>query len=147
MKLGHPVRWIEDRREHLIASVHARDILRSDRLSRAQTARILGIEGEVYIDAGAYSLWPTGSLHGSQHGRAQPDRPLPHPASERATRYTVATNKAPMGPYRGVGRARRMLRDRAADRRSRARAGREPFELRAANIVTAGEMPYRPSPA
>ena len=74
LKVGHPVRWIEDRREHLLASVHARDHFYDLTISRRADGTLLGIEGDIYIDAGAYSLWPTGSFHGSEHGVAQPDR-------------------------------------------------------------------------
>jgi carbon-monoxide dehydrogenase large subunit len=60
LKVGHPVRWIEDRREHLIASVHARDHFYDLTAFANQDGTLLGVEGSVYIDAGAYSLWPTG---------------------------------------------------------------------------------------
>jgi carbon-monoxide dehydrogenase large subunit len=62
LKAGHPVRWIEDRREHLLAGVHARDHFYDLTISAQRDGTLLGIEGEVYIDAGAYSLWPTGSF-------------------------------------------------------------------------------------
>src|SRR6185503_9723782 len=55
MKVGHPVRWIEDRREHLVASVHARDHFYDLTVSADRDGTLLGVEGDVYIDAGAYS--------------------------------------------------------------------------------------------
>src|SRR5205814_2543045 len=62
MKVGHPVRWIEDRREQLLASVHCRDHFYDLTISADRDGTLLGVEGEVYIDAGAYSLWPTGAF-------------------------------------------------------------------------------------
>ncbi len=62
LKVGHPVRWIEDRREHLLASIHCRDHFYDLTISADRDGTLLGVEGDVYIDAGAYSLWPTGSF-------------------------------------------------------------------------------------
>ena len=57
--------------------------------------------------------------------------------------YTVATNKAPMGPYRGVARPGACFAiERLVDEVAR-ELGREPFDLRRQNIVTAAELPYR----
>ena len=103
MKLGHPVRWIEDRREHLLASVHARDHTYDLTISADKDGRLIGIEGDVYVDAGAYALWPTGSFMETSMAA----RNLPGPYRMLALKvntWTVATNKAPMGPYRGVAR-------------------------------------------
>src|SRR5262249_56576755 len=56
--------------------------------------------------------------------------------------YTVATNKAPMGPYRGVARPGACFAiERMVDEMAR-ELGREPFDLRRQNIVTAAELPY-----
>ena len=62
MKVGHPVRWIEDRREHLLASVHARDHTYDLVICAERDGTLLGVEGDIYIDAGAYALWPTGAF-------------------------------------------------------------------------------------
>jgi molybdopterin-binding aldehyde dehydrogenase-like protein len=103
MKVGHPVRWIEDRREHLMASVHAREHVYDVTVFADADGRLLGLEGDVYIDAGAYALWPTGAFMEASMAA----RNLPGPYQMRALKvntFTVATNKAPMGPYRGVAR-------------------------------------------
>src|SRR5258706_207615 len=103
MKVGHPVRWIEDRREHLMASVHARDHFYDLTVSVAKNGTLLGIEGDIYIDAGAYSLWPTGSF--MEASMASRNLTGPYRIQHLALQtFTVATNKAPMGPYRGVAR-------------------------------------------
>src|SRR6202140_5448826 len=58
MKLNRPLRWIEDRREHLIASPHAREHRYELTAYADNTGRILGLEADVVVDAGAYSVWP-----------------------------------------------------------------------------------------
>ena len=141
LKVGHPVRWIEDRREHLLASVHARDHYYDLTLSADKDGTLLGVEGDIYIDAGAYALWPTGAFQEA----SMASRNLTGPYRIRHLNlktYTVATNKAPMGPYRGVARPGACFAiERLVDEMAR-ELGREPFDLRRQNIVTAAELPY-----
>jgi carbon-monoxide dehydrogenase large subunit len=142
MKLGTPVRWIEDRREHLLASVHARDHSYDLVISADKDGTLLGVEGEVHIDAGAYSLWPTGAF--MEASMASRNLTGPYRIRHLNLRtYTVATNKAPMGPYRGVARPGACFAiERLVDEVAR-ELGREPFDLRRQNIVTAAELPYQ----
>ena len=56
MKVKHPVRWIEDRREHLLASVHCRDHTYDLTISADRDGTLLGLEGDIYIDKGVISL-------------------------------------------------------------------------------------------
>jgi carbon-monoxide dehydrogenase large subunit len=142
MKVGHPVRWIEDRREHLIASVHARNHYYDLVVSADADGTLLGVEGEVYIDAGAYSLWPTGSFMEASMASRNLTGPYRIRHLDLKT-FTVATNKAPMGPFRGVARPGACFAiERLVDEVAR-ELGREPFDLRRQNIVTEPEMPYQ----
>src|SRR5262245_28475309 len=145
MKVGHPVRWIEDRREHLLVSPHARDHYYDITLSVDKDGTLLGIEGDIYIDAGAYALWPTGAFQEA----SMASRNLTGPYRIRHLKldaHTVATNKAPMGPYRGVARPgatfaiERLVDEVALDPR------REPCDVRRHNIVTAAELRYQTAP-
>ena len=142
LKVGHPVRWIEDRREHLLASPHARDHTYDLTICAERDGTLIGIEGDIYIDAGAYALWPTGAFQEA----SMASRNLTGPYRIRHLKlnaYTVATNKAPMGPYRGVARPGATFAiERLVDEVARD-LGREPFELRRQNIVTAAGLPYR----
>ena len=142
LKVGHPVRWIEDRREHLLASPHARDHTYDLTVCAERDGTLLGIEGDIYIDAGAYALWPTGAFQEA----SMASRNLTGPYRIRHLKlnaHTVATNKAPMGPYRGVARPGATFAiERLVDEVAR-ELGREPFELRRQNIVTAAELPYK----
>ena len=140
MSIGHPVRWIEDRREHLLASIHARDHYYDLTLSADRDGTLLGIEGEIYIDAGAYALWPTGAFQEASMASRNLTGPYRIGHLNLKT-YTVATNKAPMGPYRGVARPgacfaiERLVDEMAGE------LGREPFDLRRQNIVTRASFP------
>ena len=142
LKVGHPVRWIEDRREHLLASPHARDHTYDLTICAERDGTLLGIEGDIYIDAGAYALWPTGAFQEA----SMASRNLTGPYRIRHLKlnaHTVATNKAPMGPYRGVARPGATFAiERLVDEVAR-ELGCEPFELRRQNIVTAAELPYK----
>jgi carbon-monoxide dehydrogenase large subunit len=142
MKLGRPVRWIEDRREHLIASPHAREHRYELAAYADERGRILGLEAEVVVDAGAYSVWPwTASM---EAGMAAGILTGPYDiAVYHGRAVTVCTNKSPLGPYRGVGRsggcfAIETLIDAVAEA-----VGRSPEEVRIDNMVPPSAMPYR----
>src|SRR5689334_12770765 len=142
LRLKQPVRWIEDRREHLLASPHARDHTYDLTICAERDGTLLGLEGDIYIDAGAYALWPTGAFQEA----SMASRNLTGPYRIRHLKlnaHTVATNKAPMGPYRGVARPGATFAiERLVDEVAR-ELGREPFDLRRQNIVTSAELPYR----
>ncbi|TCT06717.1 xanthine dehydrogenase family protein molybdopterin-binding subunit [Aquabacter spiritensis] len=142
LKTGRPVRWIEDRREHLMASVHCREHHYDITLYATREGRLLGLKGEVHIDAGAYSLWPSGPFMEASMAA----RNLPGPYQMQALHvetHTVATSKAPMGPYRGVARPGACFAiERAVDELAHA-IGMEPAEVRRINLVGPHQMPYR----
>ncbi len=137
----HPVRWIEDRNEHLLTGAHTRD--RHYKLTAYADRRghILGIDTEIVVDAGAYGLWPQGPYQEANMAA----RTLPGPykiANYRARFSTVCTNKAPLGPYRGVGRPGACFAiERTIDEVARA-VGRDPAEVRIENMIPPDEMPY-----
>jgi aerobic carbon-monoxide dehydrogenase large subunit len=142
LKVRHPVRWIEDRREHLLASPHARDHTYDLTICAERDGTLIGIEGDIYIDAGAYALWPTGAFQEASMASRNPTGPY-RMRHLRLNAHTVATNKAPMGPYRGVARpGATFALERLVDEMAR-ELDREPFDLRKQNIVTAAELPYR----
>ena len=139
--LDHPVRWVEDRGEHLLTSAHTRDHHYKVTAYADRQGRILGVDAEIVVDAGAYGLWPQGPYQEA----AMAARNLPGPytiANYRARHCTVATNKAPLGPYRGVGRPGACFAiERMVDEVARA-VGRDPVEVRAENMVPSAQMPF-----
>jgi len=138
--LGRPVKWAEDRAEHLVAVNHSRQ--QSHRVAAAfdATGRITALSDEVVHDNGAYCR---------THGIAVPELTvamLPGPYRVPAYRgrvRVVVTNKTPCGTYRAPGRyegttAREQLLDVAADRMGIGR-----LELRTRNLLGPGELPHR----
>lgn len=140
--LGAPLRWIEDKREHLLSAIHCRDTAYRITAYADARGKLLGIEVDVQVDAGAYATWPNGP--NMELGMAIKNVPGPYTVDAyKATGRTVATNKAPIGPYRGVARPGACFCiERTIDEIARA-VGREPHEVRMENMVTPAMMPYR----
>ncbi|WP_341991871.1 xanthine dehydrogenase family protein molybdopterin-binding subunit [Azorhizobium sp. AG788] len=136
-----PFRWIEDRREHLTAGANARQHEYVITAYADARGRLLGLEAEISVDVGAYSVWPfTACLEAAQAGGNLPG-PYVLPAY-RCKTYSVATNKPPFAPYRGVARPGVCFAiELTIDAIAKA-VGREAVEVRAENLVTAGAMPY-----
>ncbi|MEW6645072.1 MAG: xanthine dehydrogenase family protein molybdopterin-binding subunit [Pseudomonadota bacterium] len=136
-----PFRWVEDRREHLVAGANARQHEYKIRAYADNDGRLLALDAEVAVDTGAYSVWPfTACLEAAQAGGNLPG-PYLLPAY-RCRTYSVATNKPPFAPYRGVARpgvcfAMEQVIDAVAQK-----VGREAWEVRRDNLVPAGAMPY-----
>jgi carbon-monoxide dehydrogenase large subunit len=136
-----PIRWLEDKREHLLSSIHCRETAYSIKAYATAEGRLLGVDVEVVVDAGAYATWPNGP--NMELGMAIKNVPGPYLLEAyRARGCTVATNKSPIGPYRGVARpGAAFCIERTIDEVARA-IGREPHEVRMENMVTPDRMPY-----
>ena len=141
MHCGHPVRWIEDCREHLTANANCREHHYQVTAYADARGKILGLEAEASVDAGAYSAYPfSACLEGAQVVSILPG-PYVIPAYHCKT-YSVATNKAPILPYRGVARTGVcFVMELIIDAIARA-VEREPYEVRLENLVPASAMPY-----
>jgi carbon-monoxide dehydrogenase large subunit len=141
LELDHPVRWVEDRSEHLLTCAHTRDHHYKVTAYADRQGKVLGVDTEIIVDAGAYGLWPQGPYQEANMA----GRTLPGPytiANYRARTYTVATNKTPLGPYRGVGRPGACFAiERTIDEVARA-VGRDPAEVRIENMIRSEQMPF-----
>ena len=140
-KLGRPVRWIEDRREQLSANANCREHHYEIAVYADARGRLLGIDCEASVDSGAYSSYPfSACLEAAQVGSILPG---PYKMDRyRCRTWSVATNKAPILPYRGVARtgvcfALELMMDAVARELKL-----EPHELRLVNLVQPGEMPF-----
>jgi carbon-monoxide dehydrogenase large subunit len=141
MHLKRPVRWIEDRREQLTANANCREHDYDITLYAERSGRLLAIDCEATVDSGAYSSYPFAAcLEAAQVGSI-----LPGPYKMEAYRchtWSVATNKPPILPYRGVARTGVCFAlEVTLDAVARA-AGLEPHAVRLANLVQPHEMPY-----
>jgi len=140
LALGRPVKWAEDRAEHLVAVNHSRQQVHRISAAFDSSGRILALADDILHDNGAYCR---------THGIAVPELTvamLPGPYRVPAFRgriRVVLTNKTPCGTYRAPGRfegttAREQLLDVAADQLGIGRA-----ELRRRNLLGPGELPCR----
>jgi aerobic carbon-monoxide dehydrogenase large subunit len=140
LRLGLPVKWIEDRREHLIAANHSREQRHMIRAAVDAHGHILGIDDEFFYDQGGYVR---------THAATVPDLAaamLPGPYRVPAYRvigHVRLTNKTPCGTYRAPGRFEStFVRERLVDAIG-ARLGIDRIEVRRRNLVSKEEMPYR----
>lgn len=138
---GKPVRWLEDRREHLMAAPQAREHVYRVTAYADSDGIIQGIDAELTVNAGAYALWHSGPF--METGMAARNLTGPyHIENMRCRTWTVATNKPPLGVYRGVARPGACFAiERTIDAVARA-VGRDPLDVRMANMVPAEQMPY-----
>ena len=139
MKLGRPVKWIESRRENLMAANHAREVAYEIEIGFERDGRILGIRAVIHADIGAYVR--TAALVPAEFGAALLPGPYRVP-NYACDLWSVVTNKTPAGTLRSPGRPEcNFVRERLLDQAS-ARLGIDPAELRRHNLVRPDEMPY-----
>lgn len=141
IRLGRPVRWLEDRQENLLAAPHSRDQLITVRLALDAELRFTAMHASVAGDAGAYSFNSGSAL--TEGYRAARSMPGPYRVANFGYQVSIGvTNKSPVAPYRGVGlvaaqAARELVIDKAARQ-----LGVDRFELRRRNLVASEELPY-----
>ncbi len=141
IRTGRPVCWIEDRREHLMANANCREHHYEITAHAAADGRLLAVECEATVDAGAYSAYPfSACLEAAQIASILPG-PYDFPGF-RCRTWSIATNKPPILPYRGVARtgvcfALETLIDPLARK-----LGMEPHEFRRRNLVEPHRMPF-----
>jgi carbon-monoxide dehydrogenase large subunit len=141
-RLGRPVKWIGDRREDLLATSQAWDEIVEAELGVAADGTLVGLRAEATADVGAYSIYPWTA--GIEPVQTISFLPGPYRLQHyRGRTRGVTTCKAPMGPYRGVGRPPAVfVMEGLVDRAAR-RLGLDPIEMRLKNFVRAEEFPYK----
>jgi carbon-monoxide dehydrogenase large subunit len=138
-RVRRPVKWIEDRREHLMAANHSRDIEFDMEIAAKKDGTILGMRSTVRGDMGAYMRTNGGVVT----ARAA----LYLPGSYRIHDFTcdvefLITNKTPVGTYRGPGRFEAgFCRERIIDMMA-TDLGIDPADARLKNLFTPEELPY-----
>ncbi len=139
MRLGRPVKWIEDRHEHLMAANHSREQRHHARAAFDADGRVLALEDIFYLDQGAYVR--THGARVAEMTMAMVPGPYRIPAYRSVCHFRL-TNKTPAATYRAPGRfegtfVRERLIDAIADR-----LGLDRLTVRRRNLVTAAEMPF-----
>ncbi len=140
MRLGRPVKWVEDRMENFVATTHGRDHVQYVDLAAKNDGTILGIRARVFANMGAYLSTaapgvPTilfgfmvGGCYAIQAGRVEVTG--------------VFTNTTPVDAYRGAGRPEAMfLLERIVDILAR-KLKKDPADIRRKNFIPADKFPY-----
>jgi carbon-monoxide dehydrogenase large subunit len=136
--LGRPVKWIEDRREHMMSAAHARHQIHRIGLAARRDGTILGLRDHIRLDLGAYNVWGIVLPYNTVAHLIGPHRIR----NMRVDVQAIVTNKTPNAPYRGAGRPETVFAmDRAVDRLAR-ELGMDPAEIRRRNYIRADELPY-----
>jgi aerobic carbon-monoxide dehydrogenase large subunit len=141
LRLGVPVKWVEDRREHFQASHHSRDHTHDASLHFTDDGRIEALTAALYVDMGAYSVFPWTSTMDT--GMAMGILPGPYRfTGYRVEGYPTCTNKTPYGAYRGVSRpAACFTIERLVDWMARD-LGIDRLEARRLNLVREEDYPW-----
>lgn len=141
MRLERPIKWIEDRREHLIAANHSRNQHHAVKAAVTDDGEILAIDDVIYHDNGAYvrthatrvAMMTCGVLPG----------PYRVPGAYRAICHFRLTNKTPAATYRAPGRFETsFVRERLVDAIAH-QLRLDPVYVRRRNAVTVAEMPFK----
>ena len=138
-RLGRPVKWIEDRRENLLASNHSREIDCEIEIACAKDGTVLALRSHAWVDMGAY-VRANGTI--PVRNVAQFITGPYRIANVHARSSMVLSNKTPVGTYRGPGRYEAdYFRERLFDLAAKD-LGIDPVEFRRRNLVRKDEMPY-----
>jgi carbon-monoxide dehydrogenase large subunit len=139
LALSRPVKWIEDRREHLLATNHSREIECTLEIACETDGRFIGLRGRVLGDLGAYVRTNGGVVP------AKAAQFLPGPYRMPDCEFEVLaliTNKTPVGTYRGPGRYEaNFFRERLIDLAA-VDLGLDPAAIRRINLIGPDEMPF-----
>jgi carbon-monoxide dehydrogenase large subunit len=137
--VGRPVKWTEDRREHLMTINHAREAACDVEIACARDGTILGLRGHAFVDMGAYMR--TNGAVGARNIAQFMSGPYRVPNIDLDVSLLL-TNKTPVGTYRGPGRFETdFFRERLLDMAARD-LGIDQIEFRRRNLVRETEMPY-----
>lgn len=140
LTLGRPVKWIEDRRENLMACNHSREQIHRVRAAIDADGRVLGFDDEFFHDQGAYVR-----THGTRVADGTASTllgPYLVPAFRAVGHYRL-TNKTPAATYRSPGRFEStFVHERVMDAIA-AKLGLDPVEVRRRNLIPHAQMPYQ----
>ena len=138
-RLGLPLKWIEDRSEAFLATIHGRDIIGYIDVAATRDGKVLGLKLRLIADVGAYNMLLTAAIPTLTMLMANATYDIP---AIRTTLTEVFTNKTPTDAYRGAGRPEATyFVERGMDMLAR-RLGMDPAELRRRNFIPADRFPY-----
>jgi aerobic carbon-monoxide dehydrogenase large subunit len=133
-----PVKWTEDRREHMMAAAHARHQIHDIEIAARRDGTMLAVRDRIWLDLGAYNSWGIVLPYNTVAHLLGPHR-VPNLQIECRG---VVTNKTPNAPYRGAGRPEAVFAmDRIVDCLAR-ELSMDPAELRRRNYLSEADLPY-----
>ncbi len=136
--VGRPVKWVETRSEHMMASSHGADRYFDVEAAVKNDGTLLGLKVTTVDDIGAYARHEPAGLT----VWAQVASGCCRFKHLRQRMYAVFTNKCPAGPNRGFSRApHQFMIERMLDFVAK-HVGKDPIEVRRINYVSKGEQPY-----
>ncbi len=139
LRLKRPVKWIEDRKEHLLAANHSRDQHHRIRAAIDENGFILGIDDDFFTDQGGYVRTHAATV--TDLACAMLPGPYVIPAY-RAAGHIRLTNKTPAGTYRAPGRYETtFVRERLLDAVGH-KVGIDPIEVRRRNLIPLDKIPF-----
>ncbi|HEX4411416.1 MAG TPA: xanthine dehydrogenase family protein molybdopterin-binding subunit [Xanthobacteraceae bacterium] len=139
MRLRRPVKWLEDRREHMIAANHSRQQHHHIRAAVDKDGCLLGIDDDFFHDQGAYIRTHGTRVADTACGILPGPYRLPH---FRVAAHFRLTNKTPAATYRSPGRYEtNFVRERLLDKVAK-QLGLSRVEVRRRNLIAPAEMPY-----
>ena len=138
-RIGRPVKWVEDRNEHFLATAHSREQIHEVEMALRDDGTILGLRARHITDCGAYQR-PLGVINASLAATSLGG--VYRVPNYRVEAVCASTNKSPASPYRGAGAPEATFaRERLLDIVAR-ELGIDRAELRRKNLVPPEEMPF-----
>ncbi|HYJ74149.1 MAG TPA: aerobic carbon-monoxide dehydrogenase large subunit [Kineosporiaceae bacterium] len=136
--LGHDVSFVEDRREHFVASAHERRQLQHVRVGFDDAGRILGLDVTLWHDNGAYLPYGVIVPINTSTQLLGPYKP----GAYRVEFFSLYTNTVVVTPYRGAGRPQGVFAMERTMDAIAASLGMDRADVRAANFIQPDEFPY-----
>lgn len=137
--VGRPVKWVEDRREHMMSANHARDVECEVEFAATRDGKFIGLRGQAWCDTGAY-VRTNGSV-GPRNVAQYMSGPYCFEHIDIKSSM-LTTNKTPCGTYRGPGRYETdFIRERMIDLAAQD-LKIDRVEIRRKNLVADAQMPY-----
>ena len=139
MRFRRAIKWLEDRREHMIAANHSRQQRHRICAAVDSDGRLIAIDDEFFHDQGAYIRTHGTRVADTACGMLPGPYRLPH---FRVAGHFRLTNKTPAATYRSPGRYEtNFVRERLMDAIAR-RLDLSPVEVRRRNLISHDEMPF-----
>jgi 2-furoyl-CoA dehydrogenase large subunit len=139
-KAGAPVKWVEDRLEHLVAATSATGRVSTIQAAVEDDGRILALDFDQFDDVGGYLRAPEPATFYRMHGCLTGAYTIPN---LRVRNRVVLTNKTPAGLVRGFGGPQVYFALERLMQRIAVELGLDPLDVYRRNFIQPDAFPYR----